>query len=219
MHSITFIAFILSFFQFKSDKNDFSIAKTSFSEGENVLERMYAALESAKNIQYNHQRIIDYASLEMKNELAGLVYFDFSAPAKLAGTRYYYKGDNLTIVYNGTESFVCNDVDQSIIINRSPAIEDMEHLSFLNHSIFSLRKALPWIIADRAVKKNVSDTMFNNKPCHVVRFSLKKDMIGTMGDRWYLEEDVLITYRILVDKTIMCLPALSRQITRIMIIS
>lgn len=165
-----------------------------------VLMLLSEKLNNISSIQYKHKRKLNYPSTAFFNELSGEVYLDFTSDDKVLGTRYYFRGGYLILAFNGSESFICNDVDQSIVINRSPATEYMETLSFLNHSVFSLKKALTWIIEDKTLHKQLSDTIVENKKYDLVSFILTKSIINTLGERTPITNNINITYKILIDR-------------------
>lgn len=179
---------------------NYAATASRLPSNEELLKKISENLQSLKSITYEHSRELNYPSSSFSNELSGTVYLDFTSSDKVLGARYYFKGGYLILAFNGSESFVCNDVDQSIRITRHPKDTDMESLSFLNHSILTLRNAFPWLIADTALPKQIQDTLLNNNPCIQVIFTLQRSIIGTLGKKWPLTDNINMTYQVIIDQ-------------------
>jgi hypothetical protein len=182
---------------FSASNNGTLLHKESAEE---VLQKVSAKLNNLESVQYQHRRVLDYPSKDYHNELKGNIYFDFRSEDTVIGTRFYFKGAEAILAFNGSESFVCMEKWKTLSINRSPKASEFENLSFLNHSLFSLRRSLPWILADGSIPKTMKDTVIGSRPFHLLYFTMKKAAIATLGTRWSLSDPVSITYRLMVEQ-------------------
>jgi thiol-disulfide isomerase/thioredoxin len=190
----------LNFFSLFLNADQNLVSADPNRSADEVLKKMSDKLNSIRCIQYKHRRELNYPSKSFYNELNGKVYLDFTSPDKVIGTRYFFEGDNLILAFNGSESFICQSKNHSIDVNRNPEFKNMRDLSFLNHSILSLKKSLPWIIADQTIPKITRDTTLGGRSCFKIIFTLKNKVIGTLGEQSPLTDTININYSILVDK-------------------
>lgn len=175
-----------------------SATRHTDSSANKMLDKVYASINNLSNISFYHKRIINYRSTGVYNLLEGNVFFDFMSQDTILGIRFYADTKNHIFVFNGSEEFHIDKKSGDLFLSRVPQKNALESISILNHSLLSLKKAIPWIIADHSIIKNVYDTMMDNQRFVVVRMDMKNAAIYTSGERWHLNKNVRIVYRIII---------------------
>lgn len=168
---------------------------------EYVIEATCRKLNEINTLQYDYRRIVNYSSSRKYNELNGVTFFDFASHDSVMNAKFYFISKEYLIAFNGIQSIYLDNDQSTVSVENSPLRSNLAQLSFLNHSIYSLRFALPWIILDKSKELSLSDTSINNVSYYHLKFSLKNTSIHSDGRRWPLSDGIKINYSILVDKS------------------
>ena len=146
---------------------------------DDILNKTAQKLSLMKTLEYN---VIDHLHQDVTNTDnidSALCYFDFTSKDSLIGAKIYSRStDNgrvHTAVFNGSQTFHCDDKEKRIIYRNQPRIEDVTSLSVYGQSICWIRKILPQFINDPANKNiRLKDTIINNRECFRFQLSPNK---------------------------------------------
>jgi thiol-disulfide isomerase/thioredoxin len=166
-----------------------------------ALSRCTQALNALQTLEYEHRRDLDYPDLGIRNSLQGRVVYDFRCADNLLKVCFYFDTQHYMLMYNGSNLLEYDKQKAIMQLSEKRSANNFEGYSFLNHSIYSLKAALPRINDNEAVNKSEADTVYDQQDCVVVRFWLRKEAIATLGTPWPLSEDRDIFYGIVVRKS------------------
>lgn len=167
-----------------------------------ALTRLLTRLQAIKQIRYDAYREVNYKSEQYRNELTGTVFIDFQSSSPLTGFRFQIEDDSHHMVYDGSTFFTLNKTQKTMQVSQQPKLGDIASLSFLYNSLVTFRNALATIVADKSILKVRSDTLVGTKTYNLLQFSLPSRTINNLGTFTNLTTTRLITYKILVDKTV-----------------
>ena len=167
-----------------------------------ALTRLLTRLQAIKRIRYDAYREVNYKSEQYRNELTGTVFVDFQSGSPLTGFRFQIEDDSQHMVYDGSTLFTLNKTQKTMQVNQQPKLGDIASLSFFYNSLVTFRNALATIVADKSILKVHSDTLVGTKTYGLLQFSLPSRTINNLGTFTNLTTTRLITYKILIDKTV-----------------
>ncbi len=179
--------------------SSFCTAQTSIN-AERILAETSKSLSAIREVSLEHRRVIKYKSLRRFNEFSGNAYLDFRDSSNVMGARFYFTNSSYTIAYNGRQCVLTNNTKQEFELFDNPLAFDLAQFSFLNHSIYSLRNALPWIIQEAAGNFVVRDSAISGNDNWAISFLLTKGTIRSDGSRSNLTEDIDMKYTLLIKK-------------------
>lgn len=197
-----FATFLILSFLFMAMKNN-HVKKSSDSKdmkADSILQKMSDKLNSLKNISYDYQLELNYSSENYHDKLEGHVFLDFQKSDTIIGLKYQIDNELAKDVFNGTEKFELNKKDKTFELNIHPKKSSFHRMTFFYNSIITFKNALPEIISNKTIPKTLSDTIINNTPFYVVRFSLFKKSIGRLGGFDSITGNRNIIYQVIVDK-------------------
>ena len=129
----------------------------------------------------------------------GEVHLDYRYPGSGLDCRFQFQNEQFLLVFNGSEDFECDKVSKTLIIKK-PEESLFNGYSFLNNSLYTLRKALPGIIENKNMIKSIGDTIVDNIPLIRISFSMQETLIDNLGDIKPIDKGLETRYQLLVDK-------------------
>jgi len=165
-----------------------------------VLTKVSNKLNSLSQIDYTHTRIINYPSDNVYDQLTGRLYLDFTSADKIMGMKFFFESAYYISGFNGSEYFICDKDKKTLDFERLPNANSLKQKSFLNHSLYSLKNALPWEITDVSISKSVRDTAINNTPCFLVTLGMNNANLRASGAKGRLRSDIKMKYSVVISK-------------------
>jgi len=146
---------------------------------DDILNKTVQKLSLMETLEYN---VIDHLHQDVTNTDnidSALCYFDFTSKDSLIGAKFYSRstinGRELTVVFNGSQTFYSDDKEKRILYRNQPRIKDVTSFSIYGQSICWIRKILPQFINDPANKNiRLRDTIINNRECFRFQLSPNK---------------------------------------------
>jgi thiol-disulfide isomerase/thioredoxin/outer membrane lipoprotein-sorting protein len=166
-----------------------------------VFEKLLAKLSSYETMSYNYYRNLNYFSENYHRETDGNIFLDFRSKDTALGFKYQAENKSLKSVYNGSETFYLNKDDTTIKVSFKAQIGHFETLPVFTNSIITLKNALPKIINDGEVRKELADTTINGKSYHLASFVLQNKTLNNLGGYAPITLKRNFFYKIIVDKT------------------
>lgn len=167
---------------------------------EKVLLETSRTLNELREVSLGHKRVIKYKSLRRFNELSGTAYLDFRDASNAMNAKFYFSNTSYTIAYNGKQCILADNLKMEYELFDNPLAFDLAQFSFLNHSIYSLRYALPWIIEEASENFIIRDSTIDGKDNWAISFLLSKGSIRSNGARLNLTEEIDMRYTFLINK-------------------
>lgn len=155
-------------------------------------------LNKYTHIQYYHER--DLFTGDKHYFTRGTNLMDFENPDSILGVKYHISAGDNEYIFNGSESFVIDKKEKTILVNNQPTAAGIEGGSFFYNSLITLRRVLPLIASDKNIAKTMGDTLIANKPYYVVRFLLRQKTLNSFGGYFPITENISFTYNLVIDK-------------------
>lgn len=188
----SYIALSIVYFLFS-----FSTAKSDTAD--EMLKKLSLKLSTQKSITYYQKRIINNPMVRETSIYEGEVHLDYRYPGSGLDCRFQFQNEQFLLVFNGSEDFECDKVSKTLIIKK-PEESLFNGYSFLNNSLYTLRKALPGIIENKNIIKSIGDTIVDNIPLIRISFSMQENLIDNLGDIKPIDKGLETRYQLLVDK-------------------
>ena len=166
-----------------------------------VFRQVAEKLASLNVIKYRYTRTFNYPSEGYVSKTTGEMYIDFDKRNDLVGFRYQYTDTNVFSIFNNSEIFDGSLKDKTIAVAKQLAPKSFEGRSALFNSVITLRNALPGIINDPGIPKNLTDTVISNKSFYLLQFVLQNKTLNYLGTG-FSPTTVKLTfnYQLIVDK-------------------
>jgi peroxiredoxin len=165
-----------------------------------VLQKTSDKLKSLKNVSYVYFRSINYLSEDYHAEATGRTFLSFEKPSPSSRFKFQIENNGTKIVYNGNEYFSLNKAEKTMSLSKSPSDDSFESLSFFVNSLITLKKALPAVIADKEIRKSLSDTTINNKIYYLTSFVLTNKTLSSLGNFFPITLKRNFTYKVIIDR-------------------
>lgn len=178
-----------------------SVNKPEQPAADKVLTEVYKKLADLKTLRYTYQLELNYFSENYSQSVTGTSFIEFDTTDPIIGFKYQLEDKGFKQIYNGTESFVLDKSQKTMRLNPKPAFGDFTGLTPFYNSMVTLKKALPAVIADKAIYKSLSDTSIAQQDFYLVKLVLHKRTIERLGGFSELGLDRKVTYAIIVDKS------------------
>lgn len=199
MRLTTIIVLCFFLLSFNNLQNQTSTQLKDF-ETDKVLSKIYEKLNSIKQLQYKSLLELNYSSESYHKTLSTSNFIDFSSTDTIIGFKYQLDDENSFMIFNGSESFVLDKKQKTIEFNAKPKFSHFKSITFFHNSLVTLKKALPSIIADKSIEKNLTDTVMANRDFYSINLILDKTVIERLGGFSTLSTNRKITYKVIVDK-------------------
>lgn len=174
-------------------------AKQTIESASSVLKKVSTQLSSAKTMSYDQERLVDEPDVSLKGTYGGQFYLDYTIAGEALSCRFQFENDDYKIVFNGTEDFMLNKNKKTFEF-ANPDAQLFDGYSCMNHSLYSLRNALPILISDTTVLKSVGDTTIGQKTYYNIRITLKEKLIKNNGELSTTQKNFNMIYNLIVDQ-------------------
>lgn len=196
--SIILSAFI-AFANFSVSGQMFS-AKSKTDSAESVLKKVSDKLSRIKTLNYTFRRELNFESTGFASKMQIESFLDFNSTDKIIGARFQFDEPNFIFVFNGSEYFLLNKKNKTIVIKRKPTFDDFNSLPGFYDSLVTLKNSLPKIISDKTIPKNITEKSIDNKNFYEVEFILDSKILTLSGD-YFITTPRKFTYRLTIDKS------------------
>lgn len=177
-----------------------SLKGQSGDDVDRILLKSESKLKSLKKISFEYYRDIHYKSDNYRAENKGKVFVDFTIEDTIVPFRFQDHGEDWSTIYNGSELFNMGGNDSTIEIEYGPRKSRLGSQSFLLNSPITLRFGLSTLRSNKNIEKSLRDTFINNKKYFLAIATLKKSVLGSLGDIFPITIERNITYQILINK-------------------
>ncbi|NLR78302.1 TlpA family protein disulfide reductase [Chitinophaga eiseniae] len=165
-----------------------------------VLIQLADKLSNVQRVSYHYERILSYSSEKYYAAMSGKVWLDFASGDTVLGCRYQVDNDALTDIYNGAEKFTLDKTRKTMRVKSHPVFTDFAAASFFYNSILTLKRAMPNLLQDKNIDKNVKDTVFQHKEYYLVTCWMHKQVIDYLGALKPITQERKTGYKILISK-------------------
>ena len=171
------------------------------NRSDEVLKKVSKNLNNIDVLSYDLTREVNYSSDDYKAISNWNCYYSFGSDENIIGLKFQITNPIGTEIYNGTEFFTLNNEDVTYELKNFLKKEDFSNKSYFYNSILTLRNILPSIIADKNIRKIVSDTLIGNKTFHQIRIDLGNRIIQNLGEDYdKIDANKNFIYTILTDQ-------------------
>ncbi len=169
----------------------------------NAFEKLNTTLQKIGNIRYNMNTYIHNPQNNYFYNGDIQTYAEYIPATSLS--RVIFASEQNTRIFNGSEMFMLNHSDKSYdIIQTKATVKHLQSASGTYNSLLSLKAALPSVIADETILKQVADTSIENKKYLQLKFSLEGKSISFPEDFNIFKGSTIVQYySILVDANTM----------------
>jgi len=176
-------------------------AKSKTDSAENVLKKVSDKLSSLKTLNYTFRRELNYESSGFLSKMQIESFLDFTSADKIIGSRFQFDEPNFIFVFNGSQYFLLNKKNKTIVVKNKPIFDDFESLPGFYDSLVTLKNSLPKIISDKTIPKTISEKSINGKSFYVVEFTLDSKILTLSGNYFLITSPRKFTYRLTIDKS------------------
>jgi thiol-disulfide isomerase/thioredoxin len=171
-----------------------------FANGQDLVKKVYDKLNSLKNIQYHHSRIVDVKSELIYSKYDGEMKMLFTPKSKI-GVFYLFEDTNGGITtYDGKAEYNQFKKEDRAERDTIVSINDFNSKSFLNPSINTVRVNFEWLRNTADYLITSADTIIETKKYSNIYFQIKGNTISANeGKLEKLEGDIVFYYTIVVD--------------------
>lgn len=160
-----------------------------------VLQKVADRLAAVKLLGYKYHFEFSYPSQGRLIEEKAQAFLDLRPKDGASQFRFQFDGVDRSGIYNGTERFTLDKRGKKLYLENKPSFKSFGDI-FLQNSPLSLKYALPRIIADASIQKNVS----LDHAQYLIEFSLPKGIINSEGEIVEIRPDQTNIYRLKIDK-------------------
>lgn len=171
-----------------------------FANGQDLVKKVYDKLNSLKNIQYHHSRIVDVKSELIYSKYDGEMKMLFTPKSKI-GVFYLFEDTNGGITtYDGKAEYNQFKKEDRAERNTIISINYFNSKSFLNPSINTIRANFEWLRNTADYLITSADTIIETKKYNNIYFQFKGNTLSANeGKLEKLEGDIVFYYTIVVD--------------------
>jgi len=176
-------------------------AKSKTDSAENVLKKVSDKLSSLKTLNYTFRRELNYESSGFLSKMQIESFLDFTSADKIIGTKFQFDEPNFIFVFNGSQYFLLNKKNKTIVVKNKPIFDDFESLPGFYDSLVTLKNSLPKIISDKTIPKTITEKSVDDKSFYVVEFTLDSKILTLSGNYFLITSPRRFTYRLTIDKS------------------
>ena len=176
-------------------------AKSKTDSAENVLKKVSDKLSSLKTLNYTFRRELNYESSGFLSKMQIESFLDFTSADKIIGSRFQFDEPNFIFVFNGSQYFLLNKKNKTIVVKNKPIFDDFESLPGFYDSLVTLKNSLPKIISDKTIPKTITEKSVDDKSFYVVEFTLDSKILTLSGNYFLITSPRRFTYRLTIDKS------------------
>jgi len=176
-------------------------AKSKTDSAENVLKKVSDKLSSLKTLNYTFRRELNYESSGFLSKIQIESFLDFTSADKIIGSRFQFDEPNFIFVFNGSQYFLLNKKNKTIVVKNKPIFDDFESLPGFYDSLVTLKNSLPKIISDKTIPKTIIEKSVDDKSFYVVEITLDSKILTLSGNYFLITSPRKFTYRLTIDKS------------------
>ena len=165
---------------------------------DSVILKTNLALQVLDEVQYDQKRIVNEKSVRNYNVYQGLVYYNFKDTSNTLKATYIFENTDYKLIYNGSESFELDKKNKTLKLLENN-LATFNSLSFINHSIFSLRNFFPVLLKKNDFITTVRDTIIQSQHYYNLTFQLGQGAIDNLGKVRKLLGKAKMHYSILIN--------------------
>jgi thiol-disulfide isomerase/thioredoxin len=144
-----------------------------------ILNKTISKLQAIETIEY--QSIFHYVQkdLNMDQFDTSICFLDYRSKDTLLGVKYHFVSKSSEQVFNGTQSFICENKEERIIFNNKPTKEMIGSSAHIMFSLYEIKKFLPVFMKDTSIKiARQTDTIINSEDNYRFEILLKDKFIN-----------------------------------------
>lgn len=165
-----------------------------------VLQKVAAALNQLQQVSYHFTRETRYYGDNYHDSADALMYIAYT-PDSPIGLRFQASHGDALFVYNNSLVMEINRKDSTIDSTGARTAAQLQHNSFLYHSLAMLRNILPGVLREDSIQKSITDTVVNGRLLYAIRLEMKHRYFGLFaGTERYSVPGLQRPYYLLVDR-------------------